>query len=34
MPSISFHASDAVDFEAALERIPFDNEERRKLRTC
>jgi hypothetical protein len=34
LPSISFHASAAVDFEAALERISFDNEERRKLRTC
>jgi hypothetical protein len=34
MPSIFFHASAAVDFEVALERISFDNEERRKLRTC
>jgi hypothetical protein len=34
MPSISFHASAAVDFEAALKKISFDNEERRKLRTC
>jgi hypothetical protein len=33
MPSISFHASAAVDFEATVERIFFDNEERRKLRT-